>query len=89
MKKIEISHLTMRALWAKKWKHESFPGGSGGGGENSFNSNLENQATLDFLIQLELQSCLIVQRSSRLSTAVARPLNWRFFHFPLVTKCTH
>ena len=32
MKKIEISHLTMRALLAKKWKHESFPGGSGGGG---------------------------------------------------------
>ena len=35
MKKIEISHLTMRALWEKKWKHESFPGGSGGGGERT------------------------------------------------------
>ena len=71
-------------LRAKKWKHESFPGR-----ENSFNNNLENQATLDFLIQTVLQSCLIVQPSSRLSTAVARTLNWGFFHFLLVTKCTH
>ena len=72
----------------EKMETWEFSGGFRGGG-NSFNSNLKNQATLDFLIQLVLQSCLIVQLSSRLSTAVARPLNWRFFHFPLVTKCTH